>query len=235
MSEQRSCWTEITSMLTAKEVTLGRYVGYLFHNTPRRALFTMSYYKFAAKMIGNGKKVLDVGCSEGLGTWLLAKECGFAHGVDSDEDAVSIAKANWEGAQISFACDDFLKHPGGQLPGEPWDGVVNFDVIEHIFPEHVDTFFQKTTENLAHDGITIVGTPNLQGQQYATEVARAGHVNVYNASRLEEELKRYFRHVFLFAANDEVVHTGYMPMAHYLIGVGCGKKCSANPKHKVVS
>lgn len=29
---------------------------------------------------------------------------------------------------------------------------------------------------------------------------------------------------FLFSMNDEVVHTGYYPMAHYLIAVGIGPK-----------
>lgn len=34
----------------------------------------------------------------------------------------------------------------------------------------------------------------------------------------------YFENVIIFSMNDEVVHTGFTPMAHYLLGVGTGKK-----------
>ncbi|VFM95981.1 MAG: hypothetical protein BECKG1743D_GA0114223_101368 [Candidatus Kentron sp. G] len=37
-------------------------------------------------------------------------------------------------------------------------------------------------------------------------------------------MRAHFSHVFLFAANDEVVHTGFMPMAHYYIAMGCRKR-----------
>jgi len=36
-------------------------------------------------------------------------------------------------------------------------------------------------------------------------------------------LKNYFNNVFLFSMNDEVVHTGFNKMAHYLIAICCAK------------
>ena len=35
---------------------------------------------------------------------------------------------------------------------------------------------------------------------------------------------KYFENSFLFSMNDEVVHTGFGPMAHYLIILGVGLK-----------
>ena len=35
---------------------------------------------------------------------------------------------------------------------------------------------------------------------------------------------KYFENVFLFSMNDEVVHTGFSPMAHYLFVICCQKK-----------
>lgn len=201
------------------EVHLGNYLAYWFKNTPRRALHYSSYYKFASTMIGKNKRVLDVGCSEGLGTWLLSKECGFAKGIDLDEEAINIAKSNWQDENIEFIYGDFLKYSTAK-----WDAVVNFDVVEHIFPENTSLFFERIVDNLTHDGIAIIGTPSLESQQYASEVSKAGHVNVYSYERLEEEMLRYFNHVFMFCANDEVVHTGFPRMAHYLIAAGCKKK-----------
>jgi hypothetical protein len=37
-------------------------------------------------------------------------------------------------------------------------------------------------------------------------------------------LSQFFHNVFIFSMNDEVVHTGFHPMAHYIIGLGCTRK-----------
>jgi 2-polyprenyl-3-methyl-5-hydroxy-6-metoxy-1,4-benzoquinol methylase len=219
MDKPHGAWDEVTELMGGKRITLGRYLAYWFEHTPRRALYSTSYYKFAAKMIGRNKRVLEVGCSEGLGTWLLAAECGFARGLDPDEEAIAVAKGNWPAEKVEFECADFLEAPAGQ-----WDAVVNFDVIEHILPANAGRFLGRMADNLTPYGVAVVGTPNLTGQVYASAVSKAGHVNVYSADRLEAEMRQFFRHVFLFGANDEVVHTGYAPMAHYLIALGCKKR-----------
>ena len=215
---ERSKWEPVKNMMGDREVFLGKHLSYQFYKSPRRILHMMSYYKFASKLIGRGKNVLDIGCGEGLGTWLLAVECGQAKGIDTDSEAVKVGKSNWKDARISFESSDFLK-----IKQKAFDAVVNFDVIEHILPENSARFFKKISECLVHDGIAIIGTPNITSDQYASPVTRKGHVNIYSGERLEEEMKKYFHHVFMFGANDEVVHTGFLPMAHYLIAVGCRK------------
>jgi 2-polyprenyl-3-methyl-5-hydroxy-6-metoxy-1,4-benzoquinol methylase len=222
MDKEHAVWEEVTEMMGDIRITLGRYLAYWFEHTPRRALYYSSYYKFAAKMIGKNKRVLDVGCSEGLGTWMLAAECGFARGIDSDEQAITVAQGNWPKNKVEFVCGDFLE----AVPGQ-WDAVVNFDVIEHIRPENVGRFWERIAANLVPHGVAVIGTPNETGQAYASAVSRAGHVNIYSAERLEEEMRRHFRHVFLFGANDEVIHTGFPPMAHYLLALGCKKRSNA--------
>jgi hypothetical protein len=37
-------------------------------------------------------------------------------------------------------------------------------------------------------------------------------------------MQQYFDHVFMFSMNDEVVHTGYFPMAQYLFALCTGVK-----------
>lgn len=219
-----SKWHEVTAMMDKGEVTLGRYMSYWFEKTPRRALNYLSYYKFAAKMIGKSKKVLDVGCNEGFGTWTIAAECGFAKGIDLDEEAIEIAKMNWRGERIEFCHGDFF-----EAKPQDWDAVVSFDVVEHILPSNIEMFFTRIKENLKDDGIAIIGTPNQEGQRYASDVSRKGHVNVYSFERLEEEMSRHFHHVFMFCGNDEVIHTGYPKMAHYLISIGCRKRGEKAP------
>ncbi|MBT7589588.1 MAG: class I SAM-dependent methyltransferase [Candidatus Scalindua sp.] len=219
-SEARSKWNPVKKIMGNPKVHLGRHLSYWWENTPRSALYFMSHYKFAAKMIGVDKRVLDVGCAEGLGTWLLALECGHAKGIDIDMQAIDIGKKNWRDPRISFECNDHIF----KMKQDQYDAVVSFDVIEHIIPKNVDTFMRLIVDRLSENGVSIIGTPSLTGQTYASEVSKAGHVNVYSAERLEEEMLQYFEHVFLFCANDEVIHTGYTQMAHYYIAMGCKKR-----------
>lgn len=202
-----------------KPIQLGRYASYWYHRTPRRMLHSLAYYKFAAKMIGLGKRVLDVGCNEGLGSWVLAKECGYCSGIDFDEEAIETARKNFEDSSIHFECEDFLQKEAGE-----WDSVVNFDVIEHIYPENASLFLSQIAKNLTSNGVAVFGTPSEISQQFASPISKKGHVNIYSHERLVEELSNFFEFVFLFSAHDEVVHTGFSPLAHYLIAVVCKPK-----------
>lgn len=170
-------------------------------------------------MIGPGKRILDVGCNEGLGSWVLAKECGFCKGIDFDRQAITTAQHNFSTPEISFEHADFLCSTH-----QNWDAATSFDVIEHIYPEHALAFIQKIADSLSDVGIAVIGTPSEISQKFASPISKKGHVNIYSSERLEEEMAAYFDHVFIFAANDEVIHTGYLPLAHYLIALCCKPK-----------
>ena len=78
--------------------------------------------------------------------------------------------------------------------------------------------------SLDENGIMIVGMPSLESQAYASPQSKAGHVNCKSGDDMKTLLNRYFHNVFLFSMNDEMVHTGFSPMAHYLMALCCGKK-----------
>ncbi|MFH1593944.1 MAG: class I SAM-dependent methyltransferase [Candidatus Omnitrophota bacterium] len=216
---KRSKWESVKELMGDDKVILGRYLSYQFKSSPRRILYSMSYYKFAAKVIGTCKRVLDVGCGEGLGTWLLATECGQAKGIDMDKDSIDIGNKNWKDPRVSFECSDFLNRKQDQC-----DALVILDVIEHILPENESRFFKECVDCLNPDGIAIIGTPNVTSQVFAKDITKAGHVNLFSGDRIEDRMRQYFSNVFIFGANDEVIHTGFRPMAHYLIAIGCGKR-----------
>lgn len=218
--ETMSNWNCVTQLLDNKaSISLGRYASYWVHHTPRRMLHSLSYYKFATKMIGQNKRVLDVGCNEGLGSWVIAKECGYCKGIDFEKQAIQTARNNFNDPCIDFVKEDFLERES-----ESFDAVINFDVIEHIYPEHASAFFGKIAANLHENGITVIGTPSQISQEFASAVSKKGHINIYSHERLKKELKEHFEYVFLFAANDEIVHTGYLPLAHYFIALACKPK-----------
>lgn len=195
----------------------GPHLTHWLRRSPRRLLHSMSYYRFCSELIGPNRKVLDVGCGEGLGTWLLAKRSGTALGIDLDGRAIDTARRNFRDSRIRFEFGDFF-----ELPAEPFDAVVNFDCIEHIFPHNIERFWRKISAHLSPVGMAIIGTPSITSDAYANPATRAGHVNLYSGDRLEKEMSQHFRNVLLFSANDETVHTGFRPLAHYYIAIGTG-------------
>jgi hypothetical protein len=66
--------------------------------------------------------------------------------------------------------------------------------------------------------------PSLESQKYASPISKAGHVNCQTLPQLKATMEKYFHHVFMFSMNDEVVHTGYHKMAHYLMALCAGPR-----------
>lgn len=83
---------------------------------------------------------------------------------------------------------------------------------------------KNLVDSLTKEGVLIVGTPSLESQSYASSQSKAGHINCKKGPELKALLGDYFTSVFLFSMNDEVVHTGFSPMAHYLFALCSGKK-----------
>ena len=219
-------WSGVKAELGIERLLLGPYFSYIARKTPRRLLHLLSYYKFAAKMIGQQKRILEIGCSEGFGTMLLAEHASDVLGIDLDSDAIAVANATVASPKLRFEVADVLTGALGTF-----DAAVTLDVIEHIYPLHEDAFLKSIVASLEPErGVLVIGTPNITSHQYASAVSRRGHVNLFSAERLQELASRHFDRVFLFSANDEMVHTGFSPMAHYLIALCVGPRNDAASK-----
>ena len=112
----------------------------------------------------------------------------------------------------------------GPLPDGPFDAIYSVDVMEHIEPEQESVYLGNLKGSLVEQGALIVGMPSLESQSYASPQSKIGHINCKSGPVLKATLEKDFHHVFLFSMNDEVVHTGFSKMAHYLFAVCCGKK-----------
>jgi 2-polyprenyl-3-methyl-5-hydroxy-6-metoxy-1,4-benzoquinol methylase len=142
--------------------------------------------------------------------------------TDFDPVFVKEAQANQD-EKWKFNCrqHDML---AGPIPGGPFDAAYSLDVLEHIQPEDENVFLANTVKSLTPQGIAIFGMPSLESQPYASPLSKAGHVNCKNGGEFKKVFQRFFHNVFVFSMNDEVVHTGYYPMAHYLLALGCHPK-----------
>ena len=219
MSSESQIWHGVKDMIGRRRLTLGGHWSFNLRNDPKRLHFVLARYKLAAKMACKNANVLELGCSEGIGTPLLAEFATAYTGVDMDGEAVEAAKKNFAAGNRTFLTDDFLGKSFGTF-----DAVVSLDVVEHIVPELEDRYFDTVAMNLTDEGIAVVGTPNKTSEAYASEMSKAGHVNVFTAEHLMKAMRRVFHNVFPFGINDEVVHTGFAPMCHYIVCVGCNRR-----------
>lgn len=195
-----------------------------WQDDPKRLVFLLSRYKFAAKMLAGCRCVLEVGCADAFGTRIVRQAVPEVTAVDFDPVFIANAKAvmdpRWP---IKFAVHDMT---AGPLTGEAFDGAYALDVIEHIPPEQEDAFVGNVAASLGLHGVLLLGCPSIASQQHASKPSREGHVNCKDGEGMRALLGRHFHNVFVFSMNDEVVHTGFAPMAQYILGLACGPRAA---------
>lgn len=202
-------------------VELGPWTSHSYIHDPLHILFVLARYKFVAKMLSSKKHLLEIGCGDGVGLPLVAHGKERVTALDIDQ---RILNQNMKRLaflkNVNFVCMDIRI----EKPEQTYDGVFAIDVIEHIQSDVTDNFMRNTTDCLTKDGIYILGTPNVKSKRFASEQSKHFHLNWFDHEKLSTFLEKRFHNVFLFSMNDEVVHTGFFPMAHYLFGMGVGKK-----------
>jgi len=200
---------------------IGMMNNQVWHDDPRRLVFTLSRYKFVSKMLSGRKNVLEIGCGDAFCSRVVMQEVAKLTVTDYDplfiEDARSRMVSPW--FYEAFVHDILA----GPAPGQ-FDAAYSLDVMEHIPQEQEDLYLDNIKASLDPHGTLIVGMPSLESQSYASAGSRAGHINCKTGKDLKAIMERHFHNVFMFSMNDEVVHTGFFPMAHYLFAIGCSKK-----------
>lgn len=153
------------------------------------------YFK---KIIGTGKRVLDVGCRDGALTQFFT-EGNQVLGVDIDE--VALAKARRD-LGIEIASLD-LHGTWQELQGRTFDAVVAGEVLEHLFyPEKVVAHIAAC---LNSEGVFTGSVPNafslknrlryLFAQKKNTPLSDPTHINHFSAAMLRDMLSKHFSSV----------------------------------------
>lgn len=213
-------------MQTSGQAKLGVNVNFTWFLDPKRLTFTLSRYKFVAKMLQGRESVAELGCGDAFASRIVAQTVNHLTATDFDPlfiEEASKSKPQYE-EKISFLVHDILSGP---IPGEKFDAVYSCDVLEHISKTKEDIFFSNSIRSLKANGVFIIGTPSLSSQVYASQRSIEGHVNCKTGEELIECCRRHFENVFLFGMNDEVLHTGHFEMCHYYFAL------CVNPKKGV--
>lgn len=206
---------------------LGLMVNESWNQDPKRMLFTLARYKFVAKMLAGKDNVLEVGCADAFGTRIVQQAVARVTAIDFDpvfiEDVQERKNSSWP---LECFVHDMLDGP----VSHQFDAVYSLDVLEHISPDKEILFVENMLCSLDINGTMLIGMPSLESQTYASHQSKVGHVNCKTGDELKALMNRYFHNVFLFSMNDEIIHTGYFPMAHYLIALCCGKRLITHEK-----
>jgi 2-polyprenyl-3-methyl-5-hydroxy-6-metoxy-1,4-benzoquinol methylase len=202
--------------------TLGLMTSYAWNDDPKRLTFTLSRYKFVSKLLSGRANVLEIGCADAFGSRIVRQEVGRLTATDFDavfiEDVKKRMNPRWS---FDAFVHDMLSGP---VPPRNYDGIYALDVLEHLDPADEPVFMSNLVASLAPHGAVVLGMPSLESQAYASPNSKAGHVNCKSMPDFKQIMARYFHNVFIFSMNDEVIHTGYHRMAHYLLALGCEAK-----------
>jgi hypothetical protein len=186
-------------------VELGPMASQSWYDDPRHLGFVLARYKFVAKMLEGTRHVAEIGCGDGFGARIVKQTTRNLDLYDFDP---------------AFKPDfvhDIVQAPLPNL----YDAVFMLDVFEHIHPKDELKVLDNVCASLRTQGVFIVGVPSLESQSYASARSKAGHVNCKTGNDVRALMRDYFANVFLFGMNDEVLHTGFSPMCHYLFALCC--------------
>lgn len=141
-------------------------------------------YEFTVKFI-EGMNVIDIGCGEGYGSYLMS---GFAEtvvGVDLSEEAVVNALELYSSDKVDFKIGDVTRL---LYPEYEFDAGVCFEVIEHI--ENPGDLLKEAGRVIKQGGIFILSTPN--GGVRVSSQKNPFHVKEFTLAEFRKLLEDYF-------------------------------------------
>jgi 2-polyprenyl-3-methyl-5-hydroxy-6-metoxy-1,4-benzoquinol methylase len=220
--KQKQLFEEASSYQFATEqLVLGPWTSYSILTDPKHLGFVLARYKFASKMIREGGLTLEIGCGDGIGAPVLGAASSNYLGIDVDDRLVIDNSRRLAAiSNLKFSKIDITEFN----ETNKYDNVVHIDVLEHLDSELEAPFVKKSISALKNDGVYVCGSPSKYSEAYASPQSALQHINLKTAPAMKALFEPFFNYVWIFSMNDEVVHTGYHPMAHYLFAVCAGKK-----------
>lgn len=103
------------------------------------------------------RKVLDVGCGNGVLCGELAAAGFEAAGVDGDSAAIAVAARKYPAIPFAVAHFDGSPRDLAPMPAEGFDAVVSTEVVEHLFSPH--ELARYCFEALKPGGLLVISTP----------------------------------------------------------------------------
>lgn len=120
---------------------------------------TKERIQWILEQAGDKQHVLDIGCSQGIVSILLAEQGKNVKGIDIQEEAIDFAKnlvhEKYQHVEnkVTFECMDFMDYE----MNEKFDCIVITEVLEHL--NNPKAFLEKASKLLEDNGIMIISVP----------------------------------------------------------------------------
>ncbi len=136
------------------------------------------------KKLAKGKRVLDVACGEGYGSYIL-KEAGaeYVVGVDVSKESVAKAQSLFAKEGLKYQAADVADLDTLFAEGE-FDIVISVETIEHLVDP---TAFLKSIKRIAKpDGIIILSCPNDHWYYPQDDQVNPYHLRKYRLTEFQQ-------------------------------------------------
>jgi SAM-dependent methyltransferase len=161
-----------------------------------------------AKRYARNKKVLDLGCGYGYGSFILSSVAESVVGVDANIRAIQTAKLRYARNSLTFVQDDGLRFLTNCRA--KFELVTMFEFIEHVTRQR--ELIRAIWDSLEPSGVLILSTPN---RQYSALRHNPYHVKEFSLTEL----------VWLISSLFEIVELGgqlpgqmaFLPLPYHLI------------------
>ncbi len=120
------------------------------------AAIHLNRYLISKEFVKN-KRVLDVACGEGYGSYLISQwEADSVVGVDISDEAIEKAKKNFKRDNIDYFVQDATNMQ--KLKDNDFDVVVSYETFEHV--SDVELFLKEIKRVAKPDATIIISCPN---------------------------------------------------------------------------
>jgi len=158
-------------------------------------------YEFAQSR-AVGKVVIDIGCGEGYGPYLLSKSAKRVIGIDIAPEVIEHARKKYNFPNLTFETMDVKEL---KFPDDSSDLIVSLQVIEHL-PEELP-FLKEIARVLKKDGEAVLSTPNRKTiSPGSLKPINPFHFREYTPSEFRELLSDFFEDVSVVG----VLHAGIL-------------------------
>lgn len=149
-----------------------------YFNSPRPEM--LNYIPKAAK------KVLDVGCANGMFACLVKQEFdATVWGIEINPDAAHIASKNLDRVIVKDIFDAF-----SDLPEKYFDCVVFNDVLEHLVDPY--SVLDKIKKFLSPEGVVVASIPNIRHAPVLFDLVVNGNWDYAEYGVLDKTHLRFF-------------------------------------------
>ena len=159
----------------------------------------MAAYREALKHV-EGRRVIEIGCGEGIGASMLAEAAASVVAIDYSDEALQLARENYSSGGIEFKK---MHVPPIDFPDASIEAVVCFQMIEHL--EKPGGLVEEIARVIRDDGLALIATVNKE----ETLSDNPYHLHEFKADELKELLESHFDSVDMYGVYGDELFMKY--------------------------